>query len=372
MRMSALLCGVRRASSPLQAELFLAAGLISLVLSFSSLLRCLLEHIVILFPLCDSAQCFVSWLAHTFGMSYCCPMELRHLRYFVAVAAHGSFNRAAEILHLTQPALSRQVKNLEGELGVPLLVRGQNTMKLTEAGDLFYEEAREVLARADEAVQRVRGEARSETLRVGYAPSMTAGIMPAVLEKFQSATPRVRIELADLSSREMNELANEGRLDLVISPGVSVTRGVPGFQWTELRRLPLVLVMHETHPLAKRKRIPLGRLRELPLIGLAKGNYPEYVPHLRGMLKPFGVLPRFVSLVNDGVSTLFTELEAHHAAAILTEGITSIMPRTLVARPFAPMLPSASVMIGLPALRPNPHAETFARMLLEEVRRRER
>ncbi len=65
-------------------------------------------------------------------------MELRHLRYFVAVAAHGSFNRAAKILHLTQPALSRQVKDLEDELGVPLLVRGQNAVKLTEAGDLFY------------------------------------------------------------------------------------------------------------------------------------------------------------------------------------------------------------------------------------------
>src|SRR6266403_1507352 len=193
MRMSALLCGVRRASSPLQADLFLAAGLISLVLSFSSLLRCLLEHIVILCPLRDSAQCFVSWLAHTFGMSYCCAMELRHLRYFVAVAAHGSFNRAAEILHLTQPALSRQVKNLEGELGVQLLVRCQNTAKLTEAGVLFYEEEREVLARANEAVQRVRGEAQSETLSVGYAPSMVAGIMSAALETFQSATPRVRI-----------------------------------------------------------------------------------------------------------------------------------------------------------------------------------
>jgi hypothetical protein len=129
--------------------------------------------------------------------------------------------------------------------------------------------------------------------------------------------------------------------------------------------------MPEAHLLAKLKRIPPVRLRNLPLIGLAKGNYPEYVPHVRGMLKPFRVLPRFVSLVNDGISTLFTELEAHHAAAILTKGIISIMPRTLVARPFAPMLPSALVMIGLPALRPNPHAETFARMLLEEVRRQE-
>jgi len=75
-------------------------------------------------------------------------VELRHLRYFVAVAAHGSFNRAAGVLHLTQPALSRQVKDLEDELGVRLLARGKNAVTLTEAGELFYEDARDLLARA--------------------------------------------------------------------------------------------------------------------------------------------------------------------------------------------------------------------------------
>src|SRR5258707_12768602 len=124
-------------------------------------------------------------------MSYRCLMELRHLRYFVAVAAHGSFNRAAEILHLTQPALSRHVKDLEEELDVPLLVRGQNTVKLTEAGEVFYEEAREGIARAAEAVQRVRGEARSEALSLGVGPPNAAGGMPRALEKFQSSPPRV-------------------------------------------------------------------------------------------------------------------------------------------------------------------------------------
>src|SRR5882757_10270571 len=160
-----------------------------------------------------AAQCRVFGLAHTFGNTHGRGMELRHLRYFAAVAAHGSFSRAAHNLHLTQPALSRQVKDLEEELGVPLFARGKNTVTLTEAGELFYEEARDLLARADQAIQRVRGEARNEILRVGYAPSVTAGIMPGALEKFQAATPGVRIELADLSSREMNELAKAGRLD---------------------------------------------------------------------------------------------------------------------------------------------------------------
>lgn len=297
-------------------------------------------------------------------------MELRHLRYFVAVASHGSFNRAAEILHLTQPPLSRQVKDLEEELGVALLVRGSNSVKLTEAGELFYEEAREVLARADDAVRRVRGETGKEILRVGYTSSITTGIISTVLAEFQAAAPRVRIELADLSSREINEMASEGRLDLVVSPGVVVAKGIPGFQWTELCRLQPVLVLSTRHPLAKLKRIPVARLQDLPLVGLAKDNYPEYVTSARELLKPFGIPPHFVSLVNDGFCTLFVELEAQNAAAILLEGIVGMLPQTLVAKPFAPKLPSVAVVIGLPASRPKPHAEMFARLLMEEARSR--
>lgn len=318
----------------------------------------------------ETDQYLVTWLAHPKKLGDALAMELRHLRYFVAVASHGSFNRAADMLNLTQPPLSRQVRDLEDELGVPLLVRGSNSVKLTEAGELFYEEAREVLARADDAVRRVRGETGKEVLRVGYAPSMTTGILSAALAKFQSTESRVRIELADLSSREINEMAAAGRLDLVISPGASVAKGIPGFLLTELRRLQLVLVMPEKHPLAKLKRVPVLKLHHLPLVGLAKDNYPEYVPSLRGIFKPYGVSLRFMSLVNDGVSTLFEELEAQHAAAVLSEGIAGIMPRTLVVRPFAPKLPSAVVMLGLPVLRPKPHAEMFARLLMEEARKK--
>lgn len=318
----------------------------------------------------SAAQYLVYRLAHPFRLSKVSFMELRHLRYFVAVASHGSFNRAAEILNLTQPPLSRQVKDLEDELGVTLLVRGSNSLILTEAGELFYEEAREVLARADEAVRRVRGETGKEILRVGYTASMTTDIIATVLAKFQGAAPRVRIELVDLSSREMIELAGEGRLDFVTCPEVTVPNGIPGFQFTELHRLPPVLVLPARHPLAKLKRIPVARMNELRLVGLAKDNYPEYVPSARELLKPFGISPRFISLVNDNFSTLFVELEAQNAAAILIEGIAGILPQTLVARPFVPKFPSVPVVVGLPALRPKPHAEMFARLLIEEARRR--
>jgi LysR family transcriptional regulator, benzoate and cis,cis-muconate-responsive activator of ben and cat genes len=295
-------------------------------------------------------------------------MELRHLRYFAAVAAHGSFNRAAENLHLTQPALSRQVKNLEEELGVRLLARGKNAVTLTDVGEAFYEEARDLLARADRAMQRVRGECPNEILRIGYGPSLVAGIMPRALEKFQAATPGVRIELADLSPREMNEQANAGLLDLLITPEVSPT-AVPGFQWIEFRKISSVLVMPEDHPLARLKKIAPARLRDLPLIGFARENFPNYVRLVRALLKPYGVVLRFIALENDGLSTLLHAVEANHAAAILGEGIEGILPRTLTTRPFSPALAPVVVMIGLAMVRSNRHAEAFAQLLRDELAR---
>ncbi|MDX2079984.1 MAG: LysR family transcriptional regulator [Terrimicrobiaceae bacterium] len=295
-------------------------------------------------------------------------MELRHLRYFIAVASHGSFNRAAESLHLTQPPLSRQVKDLEEELGVTLLVRGSNSVRLTEAGDLFYEEAREVLARADDAMARMRGGTGKEFLRVGYTPSMTAGIIASVLGKFQTVAPRVRIELADPSSREINERAGKGLLDLLISPSVAVSK-IPGFQWIELCRMRPVLVLPARHPLAKLVRIPLARVRRLPLVGLGKKNYPEYAPAVRELLKPHGIAASFVSMVDESFATLFVELEAKNAAFISLEGVVGILPNTLVAKLFSPNLDSVPVVIGLPALRPSPHAKLFAQLLIEETQR---
>ncbi len=298
-------------------------------------------------------------------------MELRHLRYFTAVAAHGTFRKAAASLHLTQPALSRQVRDLEDELGVMLIKRGRNFATLTDAGELFYEEAREVLARAALAVERVRGGKQTEALRVGYGPTLTAGIMPSALERFQAAAPRVRIELCDLSPREMSQLAAKHQLDLLIAPGDGKTIA-QDFRWSELRRLSHVLVMPASHPLARLKKIPPRRLSGVPLIGLGRENFPGYAESMRAMLRPFGVRPSFIKMLNDGVSAMFAELEASHAAAILADGIVNTMPRALVARPFSPAFPSVMVQVGIPAAASNPHAETFARLLREESVRTKR
>src|SRR5258708_37938943 len=145
-------------------------------------------------------------------------MESRHLRYFAAVAAHGSFSRAANQLRLTQPALSRQVKSLEDEIGTVLIARGQNAISLTAAGEAFFEEAKDILARVDVAVSRIKTRPHGEKLRIGYVHSLTAGLMPRAVEPFPSYNKDVFIELSDLTTDAMCEKAAASQIDIAILP----------------------------------------------------------------------------------------------------------------------------------------------------------
>ena len=125
-------------------------------------------------------------------------MELRHLRYFVAVAEAENVSRAALKLHVSQPPLSRQIRDLEDELGFPLLKRTAKSVSLTEAGRTFLNEARAVLQRADEGVKKARAVATAgETdLHVGYSPTPTAEILPKTLRGFRKAMPKVQRQIA--------------------------------------------------------------------------------------------------------------------------------------------------------------------------------
>src|SRR3954463_14461694 len=132
-------------------------------------------------------------------------MELRHLRYFVAVAEHENVTRAALSLHVSQPALSQQIRDLEDELGFALLERGAKSVRLTPAGRVFLPEARQVLQRAHEAVEAARAAANGHTaeLHIGYAPSLTSRILPPALRESHNQSPELRIKLHDLSTQEM-------------------------------------------------------------------------------------------------------------------------------------------------------------------------
>jgi DNA-binding transcriptional LysR family regulator len=293
-------------------------------------------------------------------------VELRHLRYFAAVAAHGSFSRAANQLHLTQPALSRQVKSLEEEIGIALIVRGQNAMSLTSAGEAFYEEAKDILARVDLAVRRIKTRPPGEKLRIGYVHSLTAGIMPRVVERFQSYNKDVFLELSDLTTDTMWQRAAAEQIDIAILPK-SLEARFTGFQWVELQRLAPVLVVSKKNPLAKLTRIHPEKLRDKMLLGLGTDKYPEYVPRLQAILKPFGVNPQLRNHTSEDIAALFIAIEAQAGMAVLTEGVFPMLPSTLTALRFSPELAPLLIAAGTPTLRPNPHSEAFLKILLEEI-----
>src|SRR5260370_6353034 len=192
-------------------------------------------------------------------------MELRHLRYFLAVAEALSFTKAAAQLRVAQPALSRKVQDLEDEIGVDLLRRSSRGVTLTAEGKVFLEEVRDLLKRADESVEKVRALARGEygELRVGYAPSPTVEILPPALAAFQKAIPGVKLLLHDLSSDELISGLRNATLELAImvEPFGEQTAGI---EFEVLRTYPFCVAMTTVHPFALMKSILLANLSPVP------------------------------------------------------------------------------------------------------------
>src|SRR6201995_1106747 len=144
------------------------------------------------------------------------PVELRPLRYFVAVAEMENVSRAALNLHVSQPALSRQIRDLEDEIGFRLLERTAKSVRLTDAGRVFLNDARAVLRQADEAVKKARAIAGAEPteLKVCYSPAATARILPGILHAYQRLMPETRVKLHDWSNEQNVAGLRDGRLNL--------------------------------------------------------------------------------------------------------------------------------------------------------------
>src|SRR5205809_6498780 len=164
-------------------------------------------------------------------------MELRHLRYFVAVAEEQNITRAASRLHVSQPPLSRQIRKLEDDLGIALFDRDAKAVRLTEAGRVFLTEARIILQRAKEAVELakdVAGGKRGE-IHVGYAPSLTVELLPRALRYFRESNPGVRVQLHDSSTAEMLRGLIDGKLHVALLVQVS-PKVLAGLVFEELQR----------------------------------------------------------------------------------------------------------------------------------------
>src|SRR6266480_845302 len=260
-------------------------------------------------------------------------MELRHLRYFLAVGEALNFTRAAAQLRVAQPALSRQVQDLEEEIGVDLLRRSPRGVTLTAEGKLFLEEVRELLKRADESVEKVRALARGEygELHVGYAPSPTVEILPPALAAFQKAVPRVKVLLHDLTSDELIAGLQNATLEIAVmvyQPNGGQTSGI---QFELLRTYPLCVAMTATHPFARLKSITLEKLAAEPLVGLRRKDYPEYYHFIDRIFAPIRAKPR-IAVECDSASSLITEVEAGRGICLASPSFKLVAGERLLYR----------------------------------------
>ena len=232
-------------------------------------------------------------------------MELRHLRYFVAVGEEEHFGRAAERLHVVQPALTRQIRQLEDEVGCALFERLKRGVRLTEAGKSFLGEARRLLSDLGHGVDRTRLVAQGKVgrLRVGFSDTATySGELPSILRNFRARWPDVRLELFPSSSVVAGEQLRRQEIDVafVYVPPTDLrelkTRTISVERW--------VLALPEAHPLVKRKRVKLGDLTREPFVWFPRSVAPSLHDRVLAACHAAGLTLNIVQEVNNPTTIL--------------------------------------------------------------------
>jgi DNA-binding transcriptional LysR family regulator len=220
-------------------------------------------------------------------------MDLRHLRYFLAVAEEGHFGRAAQRLHIVQSALSMQIRALEEELGGPLFLRTSRRVELTEAGILLRAEAQRTLDQAAHAQRVVQRSLRGEmgTVRIGFAGNAVfSGRLMADVRAFRAAYPDAEVILRELASQLQVEAIQNGQLDLGYAPSHGGQAHDSELLFERIGTWPLVVALPEDHPLAKEKTLRVPMLAAESLIIYAAHGADEYM--LAGLRKALGREPK--------------------------------------------------------------------------------
>lgn len=216
-------------------------------------------------------------------------MELRHLRYFIAVAETGSLSRAAEKLFIAQPPLSVQIRQLEDEMGTPLFVRHPKGVRLTAAGEALMPEARALLDRAGHLKDRLQGDGTSGVLALGYVPSASSTVLPALVRQLRAAHPALRIELREMISSAQTEALVAGHLDAGIARSPARhPRVVAPAQMDD----PFCLVSPAVESPAPRGAIDLRALAEQDFVAFTRHRGPAYFDQSIHLCARAGFSPR--------------------------------------------------------------------------------
>lgn len=226
-------------------------------------------------------------------------MDLRHIRYFVAVAEARSFTRAAQHLHIAQPPLSRQIQLLENELGVKLLQRDSRPLQITEAGRVFYEQALQVLQRVEQmkAATIQVGLGQRQRLSIGFVASTLYGMLPLLTRRLRQAHPDIDFQLLEMTTMQQIAALKAGRIDIGFGRVRSNDRSVARIVLREER---LVLAIPPGYELAHADApLPLSAITGQPLIVYPKEPRPSFADQVLNLLHDKGVKPSHVHEVRE-------------------------------------------------------------------------
>jgi DNA-binding transcriptional LysR family regulator len=294
-------------------------------------------------------------------------MELRHLKYFVTVAEELHFRRAAERLHVAQPAVSEQIRKLEAELDVRLLERTQRSVSLTVAGDVFLEEARRVLEqaeRAQRAARRARPDA-SGRLRLGYIPDALPAAVPWALRRFAAASPGIDVQLESDASRRLLADVGSGQLDAAV---VCLPAPVAGLRVIVFGHEAAVAAMADVHPCAALEVIALDTVRHTAIKPLAREVDPAFHDAVVAECWRIGTARALVQTSHRTVDELLLDITSGGGIALLPASVADrhAMPGVRF-KQLAPPVPACEVaLVSRPDDASAPLA-AFTRLLADQA-----
>lgn len=250
-------------------------------------------------------------------------MDLRQLRQFVAVAEEHGFRRAAERLHVSQPPLTVAVQRLEAELGVQLLERTKQAVRLTPAGEAFLEEARRTLAHAQLSVEIAQRAASGKvgTLRLSFVPSAGLSIVPRLLGEFRRGHPDVKLILTpETTARQLEALAR-GQVDVCVV--VPPLRELQGLQVRPLTQDALMLAVPSAHPLTGQPRVQLKDLANETFVGFPMKDGPGFESVVMAACQESGFVPRFAQTASQ-MQAILALVAAGHGVALVPAAMSAV------------------------------------------------
>lgn len=260
-------------------------------------------------------------------------MELRHLRYFVAVAEELNFTRAAARLRTAQPSLSQQIRQLERAVGVPLLERSRHHVALTNAGRVFLQQSKDILARLEHATRLARqtAEGRAGELSVGTFFSADVRIVPLLRPLVAARFPDLRLLLHSKYAIDPVAGLLSGEIDVAFLRGPIEHDGIDSIL---LLHEPLVIVLPAHHPLARRKRIPIRDLDDLPCITLQRSLAPALHDAAADLYRAAKIRMHAVSSADNVLGHLQLVREGL-GFALLPDSVSALLPPGVTSRPLA-------------------------------------